>query len=53
MSINRDPDEGTLTATPVDSNKPGSHEVPEGAGPYIRCLFGVLGIPEEHLPVAS
>jgi beta-lactamase regulating signal transducer with metallopeptidase domain len=53
MSVDRDPNEGTLSVMLVDADEPDSHEVPEGAGPYIQCLFGVLGIPAEHLPVAS
>lgn len=53
MSVDRDPNEGTLSVTLVDADEPDSHEVPEGAGPYIQCLFSVLGIPEKHLPVAS
>jgi len=53
MSVNRDLDEATLSVTLVDSDDPDSHDVPEGAGPYIQCLFSVLGIPEEHLPVES
>jgi beta-lactamase regulating signal transducer with metallopeptidase domain len=42
--------QGEIGVTLLDNLKPESVEVPEGAGPYARCVLDLLGVPEEEYP---
>lgn len=50
MSIERDPEKRTLSASFKDVDAPSSHSMPEGSEPYIHCLFSARGIPGEERP---
>jgi beta-lactamase regulating signal transducer with metallopeptidase domain len=39
-----------ISVTLLDELKPGSVEVPKGAGPYVRCVLDLVGVPEEEYP---
>ncbi len=46
MSIDQDTEKGELSVTLLDNAQPESRALPAGAGPYVRCLSEVLGIPD-------
>jgi hypothetical protein len=44
----REGQEGTLRMTLVDASKPGSDDIPEGAGEFLQCLQKVIGIRDDE-----
>ena len=39
---------GQMSVTLVDATKPGSTDIPTGSEPFLRCVQGIVGIPENE-----